>query len=1004
MGVVYRAHDERLSRDVALKVLSEGALADDAARKRFKKEALALSRLSHPNIASVYDFDTHDGVDFLVMELVPGLSLDEKIRHGVLQESETIDLGLQLAQGLGAAHREGIVHRDLKPGNLRVTPEGRLKILDFGLARMLPSSVPSSAVTDSIASAHAVAGTPPYMAPEQLRGEPADERTDVYGCGAVLYEMATGRRPFQVASVPMLTDAILHQPPPSPTSINPAVSSDLEHIILKALQKDPRDRYASCRELELDLKALQELRSLPTRTHLSVPVPGSGRRPVGRRGLAWGAASVVTLSVLVALFWLLSNRPVLSFAPRDWILVSDVQNETGDPVFDRSLTTALRVGLEQSTVANVFSSGRTETTLKRMGRKDVERVDEKVGREICQREGLRGLVTASISQAGSRYALTARLVDPATGDAVRSYLETANGPDGVLPALESVSKRVRHDLGESLATMRQVDRPLPQVTTSSLEALQAFAEGNYLFNKGKHEEGVQLLERAVALDPDFAKAHGALGMSYTSFVFNERPKGLAHYETALKLADRITERERLEIEANYQSALGHFEQASQLYNVFLSRYPDELRVQSNYANLLRNNEHHEEAIARSREVLRLDPGSAASHISIATSLSQLGRAAEALQEYERGFALEPTWLVSSNLNHEYGLALIESGDHAKARAVYDKALATPGMKAKGLRSHALLDMLEGRFASARARLQESALVNEAAKETLSEARDRLFLSIVLGAEGDRAASLRQLEASAGLLARTGPQPWMAQRLGVSFARAGDAARARKQLDALRAMVDKTNPRDQAALHRLEGRDRPRVGEDRRGRREAEPREPGGARRARDEREPGAGVRRGRAGRPRGGALPGAARELGLAVHGVRAAAALPRGALHAGALAREAGRHGGGPRGAGSPPPALGRSRPRAGRPRRAEAAPKSRLKRRDLRRRRPDRLHALARDGGAHLCPDSLRRAAGPGVPTAPGRPPVREPHAARRGGLLREGLGARPGANVLGWEQGLS
>ena len=514
MGVVYRAHDERLSRDVALKVLSEGALADDAARKRFKKEALALSRLSHPNIASVYDFDTHDGVDFLVMELVPGLSLDEKIRHGVLQESETIDLGLQLAQGLGAAHREGIVHRDLKPGNLRVTPEGRLKILDFGLARMLPSSVPSSAVTDSIASAHAVAGTPPYMAPEQLRGEPADERTDVYGCGAVLYEMATGRRPFQVASVPMLTDAILHQPPPSPTSINPAISSDLEHIILKALQKDPSDRYASCRELELDLKALQELRSLPTRTHLSVPVPrqrSTPCRPAGAR-LGSGERRDAERPRRALLAPLEPPRPLLRSSRLD----------PGERRAERDREIRSSTGPSPRPFASAWSSPRSPTSSPAAGRRrrssgwaarTSSASTRKLGREICQREGLRGLVTASISQAGSRYALTARLVDPATGDAVRSYLETANGPDGVLAALESVSKRVRRDLGESLTTMRQVDRPLPQVTTRSLEALQAFAEGNYLFNKGKHSEGVQLLERAVALDPDFAKAHGALGMS-----------------------------------------------------------------------------------------------------------------------------------------------------------------------------------------------------------------------------------------------------------------------------------------------------------------------------------------------------------------------------------------------------------------------------------------------------------------------------------------------------------
>ena len=803
MGVVYRAHDDHLDRDVALKVLAEGALAGEEARRRFHKEAHALSRLNHPNVASIYDFDTHEGVDILVMELVPGSSLDQKLREGALSEGETVDLGLQLVQGLEAAHREGVVHRDLKPGNLRVTPDGRLKILDFGLARVLP---PLDTAGPTATLTHTTAGTPPYMAPEQLRGEAADVRTDIHGCGAVLYEMATGRRPFAAPSAPMLTDAILHDPPVAPTALSPEISPGLERAILKALQKDPRDRYQSCQELAADLEALADSRRRPTPAGRTEPSARVVARESGRRRLAWGGAAALVLVAVVAAFWYLSNRPVLSFAPRDFILVSDVQNATADPVFDRSLTTALRVGLEQSTLANVFSGARVETTLKRMGRTGVEALDETLGREVCQREGVRGLVTASLSQAGSRYSLAVRLVEPATGDAVRSYLESAAGRDEVLPALERVSNRIRRDLGESLGAIRQASRPLPRVTTRSLEALQAYADGNHQWEKGKFDEAVQLYERAVALDPEFAKAHAALGSCYMSFVFNDGPKGRSHYDTALKLADRITDRERLEIEANYHASLGHFDQASQRYTVYLARYPDDLRIQYNYGNLLRDNGRHEEAIARYREALRLDPAHASSHVNIATTLRSLGRVDESLVEYDRAFAIEPSWIVGGNLNHEYGFALAASGDHGRARAVFDRALAAPGLKAKGLRSHALLDMLEGRYASARARLEESALTYQASKHKLSEGRDRLFLSIALAAQGDRAGSLRQLDRAAGLFAAssTGPPPVWVSRVGVAFVRLKELRRARAQLASLRAVVDETNPAARADLHRLEG--------------------------------------------------------------------------------------------------------------------------------------------------------------------------------------------------------
>lgn len=802
MGVVYRARDEHLARDVALKVISEGALTDEAARRRFQKEAHALSRLNHPNIAIVYDFDSHEGVDFLVMELVPGVSLDEKLRDGALSEAETVDLGLQLAQGLDAAHREGIIHRDLKPGNLRVTPDGRLKILDFGLARLLPS-LETEASTATLT--HTLAGTPAYMAPEQLRGKTADTRTDIHACGAVLYEMATGRRAFEANSAPLLTDAILHEAPPAPRAVNAAISPGLERVIVKALQKDPRDRYQSCPELAADLKQLGASRSAsPWLTLATLATLRDALGRPSRRGIAWGAATIAVLSAAVAAFWLLSSRPVLSFAPRDWILVADVQNSTGDPVFNRSLTTALRVGLEQSTLANVFSDARVETTLQRMERTGAETVDEKLGREICRREGLRGLVTATLSQAGSRYALAARLVDPNTGDAVRSYLESADGRDDVLPALERVSSRIRRDLGESLGTIRQAARPLPQVTTRSLEALEAFAEGSHLWTKGKHDEAVQLYERAIALDPEFATAHAALGSARISFIYSDAKAGRLQLEKALQLAGRTTDRERLDIEARYHADLGHFEQASQHYSVYLARYPDDLRMQYNYANLLLENNRFEEAAARYREVLRLDPRDASSHINLATTLPYLGRVPEALAEYERAFALEPAWIVKDNLNHEYGLTLVLAGDRARARAVFDRALATPELKAKGLRSHALLDMFEGRYESAKARLEESVIVNRAAKNALGEGRDYLYLVTVLAAQGDRAASLRHAAISAEKIAAAGSPAHFVSLVGVAFARLGDPVRARGQLKALAAVVDAATPSDQGALHRLEG--------------------------------------------------------------------------------------------------------------------------------------------------------------------------------------------------------
>src|SRR5439155_7524210 len=256
MGVVYRAQDEQLGRDVAIKILPTGTLADEAARKRFRKEALALAKLNHPNIATIFEFTAHSSTDYLVTEYISGLALDEKLLVGALSEKEVVGLGIQLVQGLRAAHDRGIVHRDLKPANLRLTADGRLKILDFGLAQLMPR--PSEhGLTVTLTQSQEVTGTLPYLAPEQLRGKPAEARTDIWAAGAVLYEMATGHRPFEERVPSALIADIIHKTPPPPRKMRSELSSKLEAVILKSLEKAPAKRYQSAGELQADLERLE---------------------------------------------------------------------------------------------------------------------------------------------------------------------------------------------------------------------------------------------------------------------------------------------------------------------------------------------------------------------------------------------------------------------------------------------------------------------------------------------------------------------------------------------------------------------------------------------------------------------------------------------------------------------------------------------------------------------------------------------------------------------------
>ena len=560
MGIVYLARDLRLNRDVALKVLPPGTLGDEAPRKRFRKEALALAKLNHPNIGTVYDFDTEGDVDFLVMEFIPGETLGQRIAKGPLTEKEWVAISLQIAAALEEAHEHGIVHQDLKPGNIMVTPKGQAKVLDFGLARLLDADAAGD-VTATLTQTDG-AGTLPYMAPEQLCGGPVDPRTDIFAVGAVLYEMSTGQRPFQEKLAPRLIQQILNEAPRPMQEWNRRISPQVESITLKALDKQADLRYQSARELRVDLERLGAAQSASS---AAVAVSSASRRGWKQTLRTHPRAiysSAAFLAIVVAtVWWLVGARPVLSFAPRDWLLITDFENQTGDPLFDHSLLTALTVSLEQSPHANVVPRPRIVDSLHRMGKTGDEKITEEVARDISQREAIRAVLSCSIAKVGQQYALTARLVDPQTGVAVRSYLEQAKDQDHVLDALGSVATHVRRDLGESMLATSKADRPLPMVTTHSLQALKLFADGGALWSKGQYGPAVQAFESSIKADPDFAMAHATLGGAYYSHIFNNPGKGKEHFEKALQLSERTTDRERLFIQTSYAQSQGHVAEA-----------------------------------------------------------------------------------------------------------------------------------------------------------------------------------------------------------------------------------------------------------------------------------------------------------------------------------------------------------------------------------------------------------------------------------------------------------
>jgi eukaryotic-like serine/threonine-protein kinase len=660
MGEVYRARDEHLNRDVAVKVLPPSSTRDEIARGRLRKEALALSRLNHPNVATVHDFDTQDGIDFLVMEYVQGVPV-ERLSDGQRSEPQVLAVAVQLAEGLAAAHEQGVVHRDLKPANLRLTASGQLKILDFGLAALV-APVDASATTMTAADVGGISGTLPYMAPEQLQGGRPDARTDIYAAGVVLHELLCGQRPFTNTTPAALMGDILYGKAPALRTARPDVSAGVESVVSRCLEKDPDRRYPSARALLSDLR-LCAGGSVPAAP--PVPLKSWWRRP------SIGVAAVVAVAAAALGLWWSSRQPVLAFANRDWLVIADFENQTGEAAFDKALDTALRVSIEQSSYVNVVPRPRITDALLRMKRPGTAHVDATLAREVAQREGFRAVLAPVISGVGGAYALSATLENPATGASVKSAIVQATEKAGVLPALDSLVRGVRRDLGESMSALSPQAKPLSKVTTSSLEALRQYSLAVEKHRGSKFDEAKALYENALGIDPAFASAQASLGM--LEFERFDKRRGRELLAQAIGHLDNLTDKERYGILAFHARAVENdLSKAVELLKRLVAIYPDNSATHNNLAVYNRQMGRFDEAVKEYREAIRVDPTSMLFRDGLAgTYLYSLGDAEAGVEICRAALAVDDSHFQSwQNLGWGY----LGSGDLTKAQAAIEKAL------------------------------------------------------------------------------------------------------------------------------------------------------------------------------------------------------------------------------------------------------------------------------------------------------------------------------------------
>ena len=646
MGVVYRAHDEHLDRNVAVKVLPPGLLADDKARQHFHKEAHTLSRLSHPNIATIYDFDSCDGIDYLAEELVSGVSLERMLSSGPLSEREIVNFGTQLCEGLAAAHARGILHRDIKPSNLLVAEDGQLKIVDFGLAKTTAVEGFSTDNQATLSAEQVVAGTLPYMSPEQLRNEKLDARTDIWAAGCVLYEMATARRPFRAEGTPVINE-ILTQAPSPPSRLNHKISAGLEAIIQKCLEKDAGLRYGSAHEIAVDLRRLSASATFAPATRR--------RRVVSAWKLSLIALVAIALALAALAIWKLLPRH--SAIQHKSIAVLSFRNMSGDTSLDwlnSGLPELLTTNLSQMRGMDVLSREQVYRAMKRKGRQDTPDLPPEVALDVARDAGADTCVTGSVMKLGtSKLRVDLHVQDARTGKILSSDKAESEDISGIFTMVDAMTAR----LAERIVPAAQTPGSNPQVAeimTANAEAMRHYQAGLDYQQKMQFERAEPEYEEAVRLDPQFGMAH--LRLWFVADSLQHGSKADAAFANVKRLQARFPREEQLRIASLQATALGDSD-ASILADEELARQAPRRGLLGLAVDLQYDDPNR--AVALARESVALDPSNPRLNNDVAYVEAMAGNEAAALAACDRYRAMqganEPNvWDTRSNILYLFG--------------------------------------------------------------------------------------------------------------------------------------------------------------------------------------------------------------------------------------------------------------------------------------------------------------------------------------------------------------
>ncbi len=667
MGKVYKALDTELNEKIALKLLRPEVSADEEAIERFRNELKMARQISHKNVCRMYHLTKEEGNYYLTMEYVPGEDLKRLIRKvGQMPVGRAISIAKQIGEGLSEAHNLGIVHRDLKPQNIMVDEGGNVRIMDFGIARSL--------LTKGLTAAGMMVGTPEYMSPEQVEGKPVDQRSDIYSLGIILYEMVTGHVPFE-GDTPFAV-GVKHKSelPRDPRELNPQVPADFSALVLRCLAKEKEKRYQNVSELLTELSRIEA--GLPTTERVVVE-----RRPFtskqitvtfGLKKLLVPTGIAIGLIVAGLTVWrlVLTKGPPPPPSGKPSLAVMYFKNNTGDEKLDHwrvALSDLLITDLSQSKYLDVVSADKLFNILSQLGQADAKAYTSETLKDVATQGSVKNILVGSYTKAGENFRIDIQLQDARTGELLSSRRVEAKGEDSIFAMVDELTKKIKQDLKIPAAEIAaDIDRELGKITTASPEAFRLYVEGRKLHNEQKYRESIQMMEKALALDPGFAMAYRSMAMGYSNLLFTSQKQ--IYLKKAFELADRLSERERYTIEADYyRESERSYDKAVTAYERLLELYPDDSIGTTNLGILYNSLEEWDKAIALYERVLQRNPENIWTYFNIMDSYLAKGWPKKAratleafIRNYNDNFMVRIYLAVADCVDGRYDQALSEA--------------------------------------------------------------------------------------------------------------------------------------------------------------------------------------------------------------------------------------------------------------------------------------------------------------------------------------------------------